>query len=42
MFGRQTLGGTCYDAKIKSIPIKDPGDLDGTGLVVVEVSIVLP
>ena len=40
--GRTTLGGTAYRASIEGKPLKDPGDLDGDGLLVVPIRIVLP
>jgi hypothetical protein len=40
--GRQTLGGAVHDCKISGVPVRDPGDLDGDGLAVVSVRLVLP
>lgn len=40
--GRNTLGGTAYRCAIDGKPLKDPGDLDGDGLLVVPFTIVLP
>ena len=40
--GRTTLAGTAYRCAIDGKPLKDPGDLDGDGLLVVPVTIVLP
>lgn len=40
--GRQTLGGAVHDCKITGAPVRDCGDLDGDGLAVVSVKIVLP
>jgi len=40
--GRQTLGGAVHDCKISGVPVRDPGDLDGDGLAVVAVRLVLP
>jgi hypothetical protein len=40
--GRQTLGGIVHDCKINGVPLRDPGDLDGDGLAVVAVRVVLP
>ena len=40
--GRLTLGGTAYRCGIDGKPLKDPGDLDGDGLLVVPITIVLP
>ncbi len=40
--GRLTLGGSAYSCTISGRPLKDPGDLDGDGLLVVPVRIVLP
>jgi hypothetical protein len=36
------LGGACYYANIKDVPDIVPGDLDGSGLMVVQIEIVLP
>ena len=40
--GRQTLGGAVHDCKVNSVPVRDTGDLDGDGLAVVSVRLVLP
>jgi hypothetical protein len=40
--GRQTLGGAVYDCKIASVPVRDTGDIDGDGLAMVSVRLVLP
>ena len=40
--GRCTLGGAAYRCAIDGKPLKDPGDLDGDGLLLVPISIVLP
>lgn len=40
--GRLTLDGTAYRCSIDGKPLKDPGDLDGDGLLVVPITIVLP
>ena len=40
--GRTTLGGAVYRASIDGRPLKDPGDLDGDGLLVVPITLVLP
>ena len=40
--GRITLGGRVYSCAISGRPLKDPGDLDGDGLVVVPIQIILP
>ncbi|HWG07234.1 MAG TPA: hypothetical protein VG271_19700 [Beijerinckiaceae bacterium] len=39
---RQTLGGLVSSARIVGPVLKDPGDLDGIGLIVAPVEIVLP
>jgi hypothetical protein len=39
---RQTLGGLVSSARIVGPVLKDPGDLDGIGLIVAPVTIVLP
>lgn len=40
--GRQTLGGAVYDCRVTGVPVRDVGDLDGDGLAVVAVRLVLP
>lgn len=40
--GRQTLGGLVHSCRIEGDPFSDPGDLDGDGLIVVPVRIVMP
>lgn len=40
--GRQTLGGEVYDCKITGVPVRDTGDIDGDGLAVVSVRLILP
>lgn len=40
--GRQTLGGVAHHARIADIPVTDAGDLDGEGVVVVDIEIMLP
>lgn len=40
--GLNTLGGTCSMARITGVPLKDPGDLDGDGMIIVEIEITLP
>lgn len=40
--GRTTLGGLVYRCGIDGKPLKDPGDLDGDGLLIVPITIVLP
>jgi hypothetical protein len=40
--GRQTLGGLVHSCRIEGAPFKDPGDLDGDGLLVAPIKIVLP
>ncbi len=40
--GRLTLGGSAHSCAIAGRPLKDPGDLDGDGLLVVPVQIILP
>ena len=42
VLGRNTLGGAAYRCSIQGKPLKDPGDLDGDGLLVVPIRIVLP
>lgn len=39
---RQTLGGLVSSARISGPVLKDPGDLDGIGLIVAPVLIILP
>jgi hypothetical protein len=38
----QTLGGTCFSARVTSVPVRDTGDIDGDALAVVIVQIILP
>lgn len=38
----QNLGGAAYWARIGGAPFKDPGDLDGDGLLIVPIKITLP
>lgn len=40
--GRNTLGGTCFQARIKDFSDEIPGDLGDDGLMVLQVEIVLP
>jgi hypothetical protein len=40
--GRQTLGGAVYDCKIAGVPVRDTGDMDGDGLAVVSIRLMLP
>lgn len=40
--GRQTLGQTAFNARIKEVAVKEPGDLDGDGILVITVEIMLP
>lgn len=40
--GRLTLGGAAYRCAIEGKVLKDPGDLDGDGLLVVPIQITLP
>ena len=40
--GRQTLGGNAFHARIKDVPLKEPGDLDGDGILIMQVEIILP
>jgi hypothetical protein len=40
--GRQTLGGAAHDCKINGVPVRDTGDIDGDGLAIVSVRLVLP
>ena len=42
VFGRNTLGGTCFQARIKGLPIRIPGDLDSDGIMLVDIEIILP
>ncbi len=42
MTNRQTLGGLVSSCRIKGKRFKDPGDLDGDGLLIVPISIVWP
>lgn len=40
--GRVTLGGLVYSCRIEGAVFKDPGDLDGDGMIKVPVSIIVP
>jgi hypothetical protein len=40
--GRVTLDGAAYRCMIMGRPLKDPGELDGDGLLVVPIQIILP
>lgn len=40
--GRNTLGGRVSQCRIDGAPMKDPGDLDGDGLLIVPVKIIFP
>lgn len=40
--GRTTLGGLVQHARIEGPVFKDPGDLDGDGILIVPVKILLP
>lgn len=40
--GRQTLGGTAFNCRIDGQVFKDPGDLDGDGLAIIPIKIILP
>jgi hypothetical protein len=39
--GRNTLGGAAFWARIAGDPFKDPGDIDGDGLLIVPIKITL-
>ncbi len=39
--GRQTLGGAVHDCKIAGVPVRDTGDIDGDGVAVLSVRLVL-
>ena len=41
-FQKQTLGGLCDNCRIKSVPLVDPGDLDGDGVLIVEIEVIAP
>lgn len=41
-FGRNTLGGLAYLCRIIGKPFKDPGDIDGDGILIVPIQIILP
>ena len=41
-FQKQTLGGLCDNCRVKGVSHKDPGDLDGDGVLIVEVEIIAP
>lgn len=40
--GRNTLGGTVYNCRIEGQVLKDPGDLDGDGLLIAPIKLILP
>lgn len=40
--GRATLGGLCHQCRIDGDVLREPGDLDGDGMLIVPVRIVLP
>lgn len=40
--GRNTLGGLVSQCRIDGSPMKDPGDLDGDGLLIVPIKVILP
>ena len=40
--GRQSLGGTCENCRITGEITTDPGDMDGDGLIIVPIQIILP
>lgn len=42
MVGRNTLGGTAYWCRIEGNTLKEPGDLDGDGVLLVPIKITLP
>lgn len=39
---KQTLGGLCDNCRIKGVSTKEPGDLDGDGVLIVEVELIFP
>jgi len=40
--GRQTASGTGYSFRVKEVVLRDPGDLDGDGILAMIVEITLP
>ena len=40
--GRQTLGGLCYNARINGTIDRNPGDIDGDGMLIIPLTIELP
>ena len=40
--GRTTLGGSVHDCKVNGVPLRDTGDIDGDGLAVMSIRLVLP
>jgi hypothetical protein len=40
--GRATLGGVVYSARIEGNVEREPGDLDGDGILVVPIKIIIP
>lgn len=39
---RQTLGGLAYDCRIEGKIVKVPGDIDGLGLAIIPIKIIMP
>jgi len=40
--GRQTLGGIVHHCRVEGEVFKDPGDLDGDGLLIIPIQILFP
>ena len=41
-FLKQTLGGVCDNCRISKVSHRDPGDLDGDGMLIVEIEVIGP
>jgi hypothetical protein len=41
-FQTQTLGQVCQNCRIKEVPHKNPGDLTGDGILVVDIEVFVP
>jgi hypothetical protein len=40
--GRQTLGDLVHNCRVTSVPVRDTGDVDGDGLVVIGIQLTMP
>lgn len=39
---KQTLGNLVDNARVKQVLLREPGDIDGQGIVIVEIELILP